>query len=133
MAGFTNYAEGKILDHILGTASYTFVSNMYLGLFSAAPTDAGGGTELNYSGYSRVNIQSKFGTATGTPRTKTNNVPIVGSNVNTSGAQTATHVGIFDANSGGNLICWAALNSSQVINVGCKFSFATGTITIGCD
>lgn len=47
MAGnLTNYLENKLLDHFLGTTAYTMPSPVYVALFTVAPGDAGGGTEV---------------------------------------------------------------------------------------
>ena len=41
MAGnLTNYLENKLLDHFLGTTSYTMPSPVYVALFTVAPGDA---------------------------------------------------------------------------------------------
>ena len=43
---FTNFLETEILDHVFAGAAYTAPGQHYLGLFTAAPGEAGGGTEL---------------------------------------------------------------------------------------
>jgi hypothetical protein len=45
MAGnLTNYLENKLIDHFLGTTSYTMPADVYVALFTVAPSDAAGGT-----------------------------------------------------------------------------------------
>ena len=51
---FTNFLETEILDHVFGGNAYTAPSNLYLGLYTATPSDTGGGTELSGSGYARL-------------------------------------------------------------------------------
>ena len=50
---FTNFLETEILDHVFAGAAYSAPSQHYLGLFTAAPGEAGGGTELSGSAYVR--------------------------------------------------------------------------------
>ncbi len=52
MAGATNFLEAKILDSLFRTLAAYKPAGIYLGLFTANPTDAGGGTEV--SGGNRV-------------------------------------------------------------------------------
>jgi len=51
MAGKSDYLENKVLDHVLRNTSYTPPATVYLGLFTANPTDAGGGTEVSGNAY----------------------------------------------------------------------------------
>jgi len=45
MAGsFTDYLEDKILKHVFTNVAYTSPTTVYVGLFTVAPTDVGGGT-----------------------------------------------------------------------------------------
>jgi hypothetical protein len=53
MAGKSDYLENKILDHVLRNTAYTSPTTVYVGLYTAAPTDAGGGTEVSGNGYAR--------------------------------------------------------------------------------
>ena len=47
MAALSNFAENEMLDHMLGTGSYTAPTNVFLSLWTSDPTDAGSGTELS--------------------------------------------------------------------------------------
>ena len=49
----TDYAENKVLDHLNGKSSFT-MPTVYVALFTAAPSDAGGGTEVSGGSYARV-------------------------------------------------------------------------------
>ena len=46
---------------------------------------------------------------------------------------TVTHVGIFDAYSGGNLLAYSALNVSKLIDTGDVFRIPTGDLDITLD
>ena len=53
MAALSDYLEKLILDYLMTTGSATRPTNWYVALYTAAPSDSGGGTELSGSGYSR--------------------------------------------------------------------------------
>jgi alkylation response protein AidB-like acyl-CoA dehydrogenase len=54
MAGsLSNYAENKVLDHVLGTTSYTKPTT-YVALYTVAPTDSTAGTEVTGGSYARL-------------------------------------------------------------------------------
>ena len=45
MAGFSDYLEDKVLDHVFGGVAYTQPTK-HVALYTVAPTDTGGGTEV---------------------------------------------------------------------------------------
>jgi hypothetical protein len=47
MAGFSDYLEDKVLDHVFGGNAYTAPSTLYVALYTVAPSDTGGGTEVS--------------------------------------------------------------------------------------
>ena len=53
----SNYAENKVLDHLLGTATFTRPTNVFLALFTSDPGEAGGGAEVAGLGYARQQAQ----------------------------------------------------------------------------
>jgi len=48
--------ENKMVDHLCRSASWTKPTQLNVALFTAAPSDAGGGTEVSSGGYARVNL-----------------------------------------------------------------------------
>ena len=74
MAGFSDYLEDKVLDHVFGGNAYTAPSTLYVALYTVAPTDTGGGTEVSGGAYAR---QTAAFTVSGTnPTTATNSAAI---------------------------------------------------------
>ena len=53
MSQLSDYAENAALDWLMGGATPTRPSARYLALFTAAPSDSGGGTEMSGGGYAR--------------------------------------------------------------------------------
>tara|TARA_R110001592_G_scaffold11258_1_gene56066 strand:- start:6632 stop:7015 length:384 start_codon:yes stop_codon:yes gene_type:complete len=127
MAGFSDYLENKLLLHTFSNTAFTSPSAVYLGLFTSAPTDAGGGTELSGSGYTRK--VASF-TTTGAAAT---NASAVEFPTATGNWGTIVAVGIFDAASSGNFLGWSNLASSRTIETGDVFRFPAGDVDITLD
>jgi hypothetical protein len=121
---FTNFLETEILDHVFAGAAYTAPSQHYLGLFTAAPGEAGGGTELSGSAYARQTVDFSTSGAT------TSNDAAIEFPTATGSWGTVTHVGVFDAASSGNLMAYATLSSSKAIATGDVFRVPSGDLDI---
>ena len=101
MAGFSDYLENEILDHIFGVGSYTAPS-IYVALYTSAPSDSGGGTEVSGNNYARV-LHSSWTTASGGATSNSGAITFP----TPSGVWgTVTHFGLFDASTSGNLLGW---------------------------
>jgi|TARA_R110000803_G_scaffold208456_1_gene277137 hypothetical protein len=124
---FTNHLETEILDHVFGGAAYTAPSNVYLGLYTATPNDAGGGTELSGSGYARQAMAMSVSGNTATNSAAEEFATATGS------WGTITHVGVFDAASSGNLMAYGALSASKAIATGDVFRIPAGDLDITLD
>lgn len=105
MGSKSTYLKNKILDHYLGQTAFT-QPTPYLGLYTAAPTDAGGGTEVTGGSYARVDVSGFFGSATGGSSANTSDVEFAQATANWG---TAKAFGVFDNSTGGNLILWGYL------------------------
>lgn len=121
---FTNFLETEILDHVFAGAAYTAPSTHYLGLFTAAPGEAGGGTELSGNAYVRKAVA--FTTSGDT----TSNNAAVEFPTATGSWGTVTHVGVFDALTTGNLMAYATLSASKAIETGDVFRVPSGDLDI---
>lgn len=138
MAAFSDYIENKVIDALLRGQAFPTIANCYIALFTAAPSDAGGGTEVSGGNYARQQVASSLanwagtqgaGTttaSTGTGGVTSNNNAISWGTVTWSG--TVTHWGIFDALTGGNLLIHAALTASQAVSSGNTVQFAAGAL-----
>jgi hypothetical protein len=155
MSAWSDTAENKLIDWFFRAqaiglngataAAGTGPATLYVALLTAAPSDAGGGTEVSGGSYARVAVTSSLanwagtqgaGTTTassGTSGTTSNN------NAITFPAPTAnwgvvTHAAIYDASSGGNLVAWSALSASKTVNNGdAAPSFPAGSLTFQID
>jgi len=136
MSAASDYVENQILDFYLNQGSGTggaisAPSNIYLGLFTSAPSDAGGGTEVSTTGtgYGRIEITDKFDNASGTGGSLTTNGAITGFTANGANWGTINSIGIFDAITGGNLLFYATI-SNATVNDGDSFQISTGNLTV---
>lgn len=123
MAALSDYAENKLLDHLLGKTSFTMPSTVRVALYTAAPSDAGGGTEVSGGSYARQAIV--VNTASGGATNPDSDVEFP---VATASWGTVTHVGIFDAASGGNLLMHGPLTSPKTIATGDQLVFPAGDL-----
>lgn len=125
---FSNTFETHVLQYVFTTDSVTRPTAWYVGLFTADPTDTGSGaTEISGNNYSRV---SATFTVSGNAATTSAAVEFSAA---TGSWGTISHIGIFDASSGGNLIAHSALTASKAIASGDVFRIPTGDIDITLD
>ena len=127
MAGnLTNYLENKLIDHFLGTTSYTMPADVYVALFTAAPSDAAGGTEVTGGSYAR-----QIATFTAASSGATSN----DSNIDFTGmpATTTVAIGIFDAITTGNMLLYGTLTTNKTTDAGDTLRIATGDLDISID
>ena len=144
MGALNDYSENKLLDYFLRGQAFTPPSSVYLGLFTAAPSDAGGGTEATGGAYARVSIpcsstdwaatqgSGTTGASTGTSGTTSNN-NLLTFPTPTAAWGTITAFAVFDAATGGNMLFYGNLTASQVVNTGNTVSFAPGALQFQID
>lgn len=125
MADLSNYAEAEILQWLMTDETVTRPTVWYVALYSAGPTDAGGGTELTGSGYARQSVD--FGTA-GT----TSQADVI-FEADGGNWDEATHMGIFDASTSGNLLWHKELPVPKQIDDGDRIIFPAGDIDLALD
>ena len=117
----SDYLEAKVLDHVFGATVYTPPATLYFALFTVAPTDAGGGTEVSAGGYARAavtNNTTNFPAASGTSPTTKHNGTVIAFGTPSAAWGTVVAFGVFDALTGGNLLEWGTLTVSKTINNG---------------
>ena len=136
MPGKSAYLEGQYLTHELRTGSFTKPAGIYVALLTAAPSDAGGGTECAGGNYARVQngpSDAAWSAPAGTPRACSNDVPVAFPVPSANWGQ-ATHFGLYDAAVAGNLLRWGALAAPKNINNGDPApTFPVGTLVLSED
>lgn len=122
---FTDYMEAAVMNWFRGTNMPAAPANVYVGLFTVAPTDAGGGTEVSGGGYGRVAIP--WSAITGGLIENVNQIAFAVASANWG---TVVAVGLFDAASGGNMVAWGALAANVTVNSGQRFVFDPNQLTL---
>jgi hypothetical protein len=128
MSSFNDYTENLVLNYLFTTSSVTRPTAWYVGLFTAAPSDTGGGTEVSGSGYTRIVTGTISGSGTATTFTNASAIEFplaTGGNWGTIG-----WAAIFDASTGGNMLAWAPLTVAKAINEGDIFRIPASNLSI---
>lgn len=126
MAGsIADYLENALLEHSTGKTTYTKPTTTYLALYTATPSDAGGGTEVSGGSYARTAVT--WGTASGGSISNSADITFPTA---TGSWGTVTQVGLFDASTVGNLLWWGDLAASKTIANGDVFKVSTGNLTL---
>jgi|TARA_R110002110_G_scaffold133494_13_gene315897 hypothetical protein len=124
MSSFSDYLEDAVLNYVFRNTGTPTSTNVYLALYTVAPSDTGGGTEVSGAGYARQ--ATAFDASSGGAITNTSAEEFTASG-GTFG--TVVAVGIFDAVTAGNLLAWDAINSTTLAD-GDKITFPIGDIDI---
>lgn len=115
--GATHYLVNKFIDLFFRGQAYSWPATLGLSLFTASPTDAGGGTEASSSGYARAALVPGLTTISSTQGNTSASSGTGGeiTNLNTiehaelSANLTAVATGVHDALTVGNLLWWREL------------------------
>tara|TARA_R100001460_G_scaffold12376_1_gene28477 strand:+ start:1334 stop:1726 length:393 start_codon:yes stop_codon:yes gene_type:complete len=127
MAALSDYAEKLLLDYAMTDGSVTRPTAWYVALYTSAPSDSGGGTEVSGSGYSRQSVTFAAATSGAGTTSNTNAQTFTAS----GGAfGTVVAIGIHDASSGGNLLWHGNMTASKTIADGDTLEFSIGNIDL---
>lgn len=127
MAALSDYSEKLILDYLMTAGSVTRPTNWYVALYTSAPSDAGGGTELSGNGYVREAVT--FAVATSGTGTTSNTGAVVFTAVGGDWGS-ITHMGIHDASSSGNLLWHGSLAAAKTVLDGDSLEFSVNNINL---
>ena len=124
-----------ILNYVFNGGSFAQPSNLYLALFSVAPTVSSTGTEATGSGYARLTVAcntTNWPTISSTTTTITNNVAqtMATATGNWSSSSNQTDAGLWSASSSGTLYYWGDLATAKPILSGDTAAFAISAITV---
>lgn len=141
MPAMSNYMENAVIDAVFRGQSLPANANLYFALFTTAPTAAGGGVEVSGGSYARASVAATLanfaGTqaagsttaSTGTSGQTSNNTQITFPTP-TAAWGTVVAMGIFDAATGGNLLFFGNLTTSQVVGVGNAVYYSPAQMTL---
>lgn len=141
----SNFLENNLIDFLLRGQAYTPPATIYVALFTATPSDAGGGTEVSGGSYARASLACSLASLAGTQGAGTTAASSGTSGVTSNNAAitfptpsanwgTVTHFGVFDASTAGNLLFYGALTVNRTINNGdAAPAFPTSNLTFSVD
>lgn len=134
MSSFGNFLENELLDHVWGAAAYTAPGTLYIALSTTNPGEDGSTiTEPAVGSYARkgvANNLTNWPAAVGGSKSNGTDITFVTA---TASWGVISHMAIFDAASGGNMLAHAALTSSKTIDNGDTVIFEAGNLTITLD
>lgn len=140
--GCSDYLANKLVDLIFRAQSYSWPSSIWLALYTAAPTNAGGGTEVTGGSYARVELVPDLLTLSGTQAAastvassgtggRISNNDALAFPAPTADWGTVVALGIRDASTSGNLLFWHLLTTSaSVVDDGPAPSYAPDALGI---
>lgn len=128
MAGATDYLEDKFANHLLNNTSFTSPANIYLGLFTVAPTDSTSGTECTGGSYARVSASYAASSGGAASLDATSTFPTA-----TGSWGTVVAWGLFDASSAGNLLAYSTVTPNMAVPSGATPKFLAGQCAISVD
>ncbi len=132
MAGFSQALQQKMIDHLLKTTPFSVPADIFVALYTAAPSDTGGGTEVSGGSYARKVHNSWNAGSAASPSVATNNGVITFATATASWG-TVTHFALFDAITGGNFLGWAALTAQKTVGDGDTAEYADTVLQVTLD
>ena len=123
---FSDTFETHVLNYVFTATSVTRPTAWYLALFTSNPADDASGTEVSTSGTAYARQSASFSVSGDTA----SNASAIEFPTATASFGTVSHVAVFDASSGGNMIAYAALTASKAIDTGDVFRVPGGDLDI---
>ena len=118
MSAATDYLEVEIRKHIFRTGSFTKPAALWARLYTAAPGEAGGGTEVSGGSYAAIQrdpLDANWTAASATDGL-TDNAADIEFPAPTAGWGSVTHFSLADAQSAGNMLIYGALTTPKTVN-----------------
>lgn len=131
MAAFSDFLEAAVLNHLFrNTDIGAPPANVYIALYTAAPSDSGGGTEVTGGSYVRATVSTTSQWSAPGVGGLTDNINDIVFATATANWGTINHVAILDAVTAGNQLFHGALAASKVVNSGDIFKFLAGQLDV---
>lgn len=138
MSKFSDYLEEKIIQTTLRGQAMPVPSNIYIALYTGDPTDAANSANevqaAAWPGYARQDAAQGGAIASGWTAPSngvSSNAKVITFPANNGASQIAiSHLAIFDAQTGGNMLYHAPLVVPKTLQVGDVLSFGIGALTV---
>ena len=119
----TNTAENGLLDHLVGTASFSITTPIKLALVTVLGTDAAAGTEVTGGTYARQSVtwnSAASGSVANAAEINFTGMP----------ACTVVAIDVYDSNGSPKRLFYGGLTASKTVAAGDTVQFAAGSITL---
>lgn len=142
MSAASNYLEESVLNHVLTNvatsgAAYTAPSAVYVSLHTGSPGEDNSGANEIPTGatYNYQRESATFGSTStvGNTVSISTNATITFNQAASSYPADVTHIGLYDASTGGNLLFYGALSTQKTVTTGDIFQINSGSLTITLD
>ena len=130
---FGRYLQRKLLDHALKTAAYTPPTNIKVALYTVAPGETGGGTEVSGVNYARVIHNVWAAASDASPAIASNTGIVQFATPGTGGWGHIVAFALWDDEGTPNLLGYANLTIEKDINQGDDVEFAEGDLQVTLD
>lgn len=127
-SALSDAAEILALNFLLNAQTATRPTSWFVSLHTADPTDAGTGTEVAGSAYTRTAVT--FGAAAAGSSSNTNTITFPTA---TGTWGTVTHCAIWTLSSAGTMLFYGPLSASASVTSGITYSFPIGSIVCSLD
>lgn len=126
MVSLTDTAEDLLVDHVLGTSTFTVTTPIQVALMTANGSDSSAGTEVSGGTYARQDVT--FAAASGGSASNDATITF-------PGMPDATVVGVelYDSSATPRRLAHAALAESRTVNAGDDAKFNPGELTFEMD
>lgn len=121
----SNFAIPKMIDHLLGTTTWTMITTQHLALYTSNPTAADSGTEATGGGYARQ--PTAFDAGVGG---LSDNTSIEDFGTATADLGAISHFGIRDALMTGDLLVFGAWDSTLTVDNGDTYKLLAGLLDL---
>jgi hypothetical protein len=130
MTSASNYLEAALLNHVFRGIAMSSPATVYVALYTSDPTDADTGAEVDDDGTAYAREAVAFGAPSSGVIANTADIEWAEA---TGSWGTVTHVGIRDADTGGNLLAHGQLLVAKTVGVGTIFKIKAGDLTVSLD
>jgi hypothetical protein len=132
-ASFSDYAEGAILEHVVGKTTFTKPTT-YLALCTTVPTDASTGTtivEASYTGYARKKVEgTEYGAASGGAIKNSGTITFAEC---TAGSSVIKGWALCDALTVGNVLAWGTATETTISTTQTPATISANNLEITLD
>lgn len=128
----STYLATALLNAAFRNTPFTSPDTVYLALYTSDPTDEDIGTEVNGGGYARKAI-TFTAPVVNNGRVEISNDTEIVFDIATSDWGTVSHVGVRDAETGGNLLYYGALSTPREILTDDQLRFTAGGLILTLD